>query len=129
MSGSGGLVWASPGGVTEVAAEGREGPLEGVEVEGAADSVEDDRLPELLPAPATEGLVEVVEPGVDGGRGGGADVTGQEGGEEDGEDVGLSGLGVTGAEIVEVPAALEALEEQFDLPAAEIGRASCRERV
>ena len=51
-----------------------------------------------------------------------ADVAGEEGREDDGEDPGLRGLGVAGAEVVELPDALEALEEQFDLPAAAVER-------
>ena len=115
-AGEGGLVGSSSWGVAAEALEGGEALLEGEEVDRTANGLEDGVVPEHLPAPATEGAVGVVEPGVEGSGGRGGDLAGEEGGEDDGQEVGLGGVGGTGAEPVEVPDALEALEEQLNQP-------------
>jgi len=69
---------ALTGRVAEVAAQAGEASLEGEEVAGTADGVEDGVMPEGLPAPATEGMDAIVEPGVKGHRGRQTDVPSQE---------------------------------------------------
>ena len=64
-----GLVWSSTRGVAEIASQREGESLEGEEVEGTADSGEDGFVPEDLPAPSAEGMVGVVEPGIEGDRG------------------------------------------------------------
>src|SRR4051794_27187562 len=63
---------------------------------------------------------EVVEPGIERDWGGSGDLAGEQGSQDDAEEVGLDRLGIAGAELVEVPDALEAFEEQLDLPATAV---------
>ena len=113
---------ATAWGVDEVASQGVDAALKRDEVERATDGGEDGGVPEDLPAPAAEGLGVVVEPGSQRKWCGATDLTSEERREDDAQDGGLSHLGVAGAQEVEVPDALEALEDQFDLPAAAVER-------
>jgi hypothetical protein len=111
VTGVGGLMVTLTRRVAEVASQGVEALLEGEGVEGAADGGETDLMPERLPAPAAEGVVRIVKPGIQGDRGGEPDLASEERREEHAEDEGLGGLGITRTQVIEVPDALEPLEE------------------